>query len=94
MVKIPLKVAQIESLLKWRDENKDLVRDCVVPFPSCEISSENGVKIRAQQNNDSPSAYSFTVSNTILHEVKGRFDYMTITGRVIHGSPQLSKVHY
>lgn len=90
MVKIPLTVEQINALLKWRDEHKELVRACVVPFPACEIISENGMKIRTQQNKDFPSVYSFTVSNTILHEIKGRFDYMTMTGRVIHGAPQLS----
>ena len=90
MVKIPLTVEQINALLQWRDEHKELVRACVVPFPSCEIVGENGVKIRTQQNKDFPSVYSFTVSNTILHEVKGRFDYMTMTGSVIHGEPQLS----
>lgn len=90
MVKIPLSVEQINALLRWRDEHKDLVRFCVVPFPSCEIMSENGVKIRTQQNKDFPSVYSFTVSNTILHEINGRFDYMTMTGRVVHGAPQLS----
>lgn len=90
MVKIPLGIEQINALLRWRDEHKDLVRACVVPFPSCEIVGKNGVKIRTQQNKDFPSVYSFTVSNTILHEIKGRFDYMTMTGRVIHGAPQLS----
>ena len=90
MVKIPLEIEQINALLRWRDEHKDLVRACVVPFPACEIVGENGVKIRTQQNKDFPSVYSFTVSNTILHEIKGRFDYMTMTGRVIHGAPQLS----
>ena len=90
MVKIPLTIEQINALLRWRDEHKDLVRACVVPFPSCDIISENGVKIRAQQNNDFPSVYKFTVSNTVLHEVNGRFDYMTMTGKVIHGVPRLS----
>ena len=90
MVKIPLTIEQINALLKWRDEHKEIVRACVVPFPSCEIVGENGVKIRTQQNKDFPSVYSFTVSNTILHEVKGRFDYMTMTQRVVHGAPQLS----
>lgn len=90
MVKIHLKVEQINALLKWRDEHKELVRACVVPFPSCEIMSENGIKIRVQHQNDFPSIYKFTVSNTIFHEIKGRFDYTTMTGRVIHGAPQLS----
>lgn len=90
MVKIPLTIEQINALLRWRDEHRELVRACVVPFPYCEISSENGVKIRTHQNKDFPSVYSFTVSNTILHEIKGRFDYMTMTGRVIHGAPQFS----
>lgn len=90
MVKIPLEIEQINALLRWRDEHKDLVRACVVPFPSCEIMSENGIKIRVQHQNDFPSIYKFTVSNTILHEIKGRFDYTTMTGRVIHGAPQLS----
>lgn len=90
MVKIPLAVEQTNALLQWRDEHKELVRTCAVPFPSCEIVGENGVKIRTQQNKDFPSVYNFTVSNTILHEIKGRFDYMTMTGRVIHGAPQLS----
>lgn len=90
MVKIPLTIEQINALLKWRDEHKEIVRACVVPFPYCEIISENGVKIRTQQNKDFPSVYSFTVSNTILHEVMGRFDYMTMTRRVVHGAPQLS----
>lgn len=91
MVKIPLGIEQINALLRWRDEHKELVRACVVPFPSCEIVGENGVKIRTQQNKDFPSVYSFTVSNTILHEINGRFDYMTMTGRVVHGTPQLSR---
>lgn len=90
MVKIPLEIEQINALLRWRDEHRELVRACVVPFPYCEISNENGVKIRTQQKKDFPSVYSFTVSNTILHEIKGRFDYMTMTGRGIHGAPQLS----
>lgn len=90
MVKIPLTIEQINALLKWRDEHKEIVRACVVPFPYCEIISENGVKIRVQQNEDFTSVYNFTVSNTVLHEVKGRFDYMTITGKVVYGVPQLS----
>lgn len=90
MVKIPLTIEQINALLNWRDKHKDLVRACVVPFPSCDIISENGVKIRVQQNNDFPSVYKFTVSNTVLHEVNGRFDYMAMTGKVIHGLPRLS----
>lgn len=90
MVKIPLTIEQINALLRWRDEHRELVRACVVPFPYCEISSENGVKIRTHQNKDFPSVYGFTVSNTILHEIKGRFDYMNMTGRVIRGAPQLS----
>lgn len=90
MVKIPLTIDQINALLRWRDEHKDIVRACVVPFSSCEIISENGVKIRVQRNNNFPSVYKFTVSNTVLHEVNGRFDYMTMTGKVIHGVPRLS----
>lgn len=90
MVKIPLTIEQINALFKWRDEHKEIVRACVVPFPYCEIISENGVKIRVQQNEDFTSVYNFTVSNTVLHEVKGRFDYMTITGKVVYGVPQLS----
>lgn len=52
MVKIPLGIEQINALLRWRDEQKELVRACVVPFPSCEIVGENGVKIRTQQSNE------------------------------------------
>lgn len=90
MIKIPLTIEQINALLSWRDEHKDLVRACVVPFPSCEIMSENGIKIRVRQNEDFPSVYKFTVSNTVLHEIMGRFDYMTMTRRVVHGALQLS----
>ena len=43
MLKIPLSVERINALLRWRDEYKELARACVVPFPSCEISSENGM---------------------------------------------------
>lgn len=47
MVKIPLTVKQINALLKWRDEHKELVRVLVVPFPCCEIISENGDEFEA-----------------------------------------------
>lgn len=90
MVKIPLAVEQINALLRWRDEHKDLVRACVVPFPSCEIMSENGIKIRVRQDDELRSVYSFIVSDTMNHEVKGRFFYLSMTGAVQHGAPQLS----
>ena len=89
MVKIHLKVEQINALLKWRDEHKELVRACVVPFPVGEIISENGVKIRARQFEEFPSVYSFTTSNTILREVVGRFEYKSMTRAVQHGFPRL-----
>lgn len=81
---------QINDLLQWRDAHKELVRAAVIPFPECEIISENGIKIRVKQHDGFPSVYSFTVSNIILHEVMGRFDYMKITRRVVHGVPELS----
>lgn len=90
MVKIPLTVKQVNALLKWRDEHKELVRALVVPFPCCEIISENGVKIRVQHDGELQSVYSFLVSDTIKHEIKGRFSYLSMTGAVHHGAPQLS----
>lgn len=89
-MKIPLKVQQITDLLQWRDEHNELVRAAVIPFPECEIISENGVKIRVKQQAPFSPVYGFTVSYTIAHEVKGRFNYATLTGIVTHGSPQLS----
>ena len=89
MVKIPLSVEQINALLKWRDEHKELVRACVVPFPACEIISENGMKIRVRQFEEFPSVYSFTMSNTILREVVGRFEYKSMSRAVQHGFPRL-----
>ena len=90
MVKIPLTVKQINALLKWRDEHKELVRACVVPFPVCEIISENGVKIRIAQHEDIKFIYNFTVSDTKSNLVNGRFEYSTITGTVKHSFPKLS----
>lgn len=89
MVKIPLSVEQINALLKWRDEHKELVRACVVPFPECEIISENEMKIRARRVEEHPNVYSFMMSDTIQHEIVGRFEYMTMTGAVHHGAPRL-----
>lgn len=90
MVKIPLKIEQINDLLKWRDEHKELVRACIVPFPTCEIISENGVKIRVRHDGELQSVYNFLVSDTIKHEIKGRFSYLSMTKAVHHGAPQLS----
>lgn len=90
LVKIPLKAQQIDDLLQWRDEHKELVRAAVIPFPECEIISENGVKIRVKQQAPFSTVYGFTVSDTIAHEVNGRFNYATLTGIVTHGAPQLS----
>lgn len=89
MVKIPLSVEQINALLKWRDEHKELVRACVVPFPECEIISENGMKIRVRKSDVFPTIYNFIMSDTIQHEIVGRFEYMTMTGAVHHGAPRL-----
>lgn len=90
LVKIPLKFQQINDLLQWRNEHKKLVRAAVIPFPECEIISENGVKIRVKQQAPFSTVYCFTVSDTIKHEVKGRFHYAALTGIVTHGAPQLS----
>lgn len=92
MIKIYLKAQQINNLLHWRDENKDLVRECVIPFPDCEIiSKENGVKIRTKQRYAFANVYDFTISDTIEYEVKGRFSYSTLSGNVTHGVPELSE---
>ena len=90
MVKIHLKVEQINALLKWRDEHKELVRACVVPFPACEIISENGMKIRVRQFEEFPSVYSFTMSNTILREVVGRFEYKSMSRAAAAAAPRLA----
>lgn len=90
MVKIPLSVEQINALLKWRDEHKELVRACVIPFPECEIISENGVKIRIVRHEDIKFIYNFTVSDTKSNLVNGRFEYSTITGTAKNSFPKLS----
>lgn len=90
MVKIPLTSEQIIRLLEWRDGNKELVRAAVIPFPECSILSENGMKIRAKQDEALDSVYHITVTDTKAHEVKGRFTYATQTGYVWMGSPKLS----
>ena len=89
MVKIPLTVEQIENLLKWRDENLDLVRACVVPFPECSILSENGMKVRVEQLNKT-LLYSFTVTDCNAGLVKGRFVWDAEVKTVYHGTPELS----
>lgn len=90
MVKIPLTIEQINNLLAWRDQHKELVRAAVIPFSKCSIISENGMKIRTEQNEELNSVYHFTVTNTQAHEVAGRFTYATKTGHVWKGSPELS----
>ena len=89
MIKIPLTINQINDLLKWRDDHKNLVRDLIVPFPECEIISENGMKIRSVKNSGSENVYAFTVSDTNAHEVRGRFKYNTISKSVEQMFPKL-----
>lgn len=89
MIKIPLTVNQINDLLKWRDDHKNLVRDLIVPFPECEIISENGMKIRSVKDNGSENVYAFTVSDTNAHEVRGRFKYNIISKSVEQMFPKL-----
>lgn len=93
MVKIPLTSEQVEKLLAWRDQHKELVRALVVPFPECSILSENGMKIRIEQDEALKSVYHFTVTDTNAHKVKGRFTYSTKTSYLYlwHGLPELSK---
>lgn len=90
MVKIPLTSEQIIRLLEWRDAHNELVRAVVIPFPECSILSENGMKIRAKQDEALKSVYHFTMTDTKANEVKGRFAYATQTGYVWMGSPKLS----
>lgn len=89
MIKIPLTINQINDLLKWRDDHKNLVRDLIVPFPECEIISENGMKIRSVKDNGSENVYAFTVSDTNAHEVRGRFKYNIISKSVEQMFPKL-----
>lgn len=89
MIKIPLTINQINDLLKWRDDHKNLVRNLIVPFPECEIISENGMKIRSVKDNGSENVYAFTVSDTNAHEVRGRFKYNIISKSVEQISPKL-----
>lgn len=91
VVKIPLTSEQVEKLLAWRDQHKELVRALVVPFPECSILSENGMKIRIEQDEALKSVYRFTVTDTNAHKVKGRFTYSTKTSYLWHGLPKLSK---
>lgn len=90
MIKIPLSISQIESILKWRDSHKDLVRSYNIPFNEVEIISENGIKVRVSRNQIIKSVYRFVVSDTINNIVKGRFDYAVYTGLVTHNYPRLS----
>lgn len=90
MIKIPLSISQIESILKWRDSNKDLVRSYNIPFDEVEIISENGIKVRVSRNQIMKSVYRFVVSDTMNNIVKGRFDYAVYTGLVTHNYPRLS----
>lgn len=90
MIKIPLSISQIESILKWRDSHKDLVRSYNIPFNEVEIISENGIKLKVSRNQIIKSVYRFVVSDTINNIVKGRFDYAVYTGLVIHNYPRLS----
>lgn len=89
MVKIPLTAEQVEKLLAWRDQHKELVRALVIPFPECSIISENGMKICAEWAGTG-TFYSFTVTDTNGHKVLGRFVYASKTGRVRQGLPRLS----
>lgn len=89
MVKIPLTVEQINALLKWRDEHKELVRACVVPFPECSIISENGIKIRVESITS--IVYKFTVTNFSQGSLMGRFFYDSELFAVYHDSPKLSE---
>lgn len=90
MVKIPLKIEQINTLLNWRDKHKDLVRNCSIVFPECEIISENGIKFRVSKDNIKPFCFNFIVSDTIQHKIMGRFSINTMTKIIVHGLPQLS----
>lgn len=90
MIKIPLSISQIESILKWRDSHKDLVRSYNIPFDEVEIISENGIKVRVSRNQIMKSVYRFVVSDTMNNIVKGRFDYAVYTGLVTHNYPRLS----
>lgn len=91
MVKIPLKVQQINDLLQWRDEHKELVRAAVIPFPECEIISENGIKFRVKQDAQEKSIYHFMVSNTIAHEIMGRFSYWPSLQYITENDKRLNK---
>lgn len=88
-MKIPLTSEQVEKLLAWRDQHKELVRAAIIPFPECSIISENGMKIRAEWARTG-TFYSFTVTDTHGHKVLGRFVYASKTGRVRQGLPRLS----
>lgn len=91
MVKIPLSVEQINAPLKWRDEHKELVRALIIPFPECSITSENNMKVRVKQDKAYKSVYHFTVSNTKVHYVAGRFAYETKSEKVYNGLPIADK---
>lgn len=90
MVKIPLSTGQINSLLKWRDSHKELVRAVVIPFPECSILCENGIKIRVKQDDTIKSVYHFTATNTQTRQVDGRFSYSIQNKIVINDFPVLS----
>lgn len=90
MVKIPLTAEQVEKLLAWRDQHKELVRALVIPFPECSIISENGMKIRAEYGGID-GFYMFTVTDCNARSVKGKFVFDPESMKVFHESPKLSQ---
>lgn len=90
MVKIPLTIEQINNLLAWRDQNKELVRALVIPFPECSIISENGMKIRSEYGGIG-RFYMFTVTDCNTRSVKGKFVFDLESMKVFHESPKLSQ---
>lgn len=90
MVKIPLTIKQINNLLAWRDQHKELVRALVIPFPECSIISENGMKIRAEYGGID-GFYMFTVTDCNTRSIKGKFVFDLESLKVFHESPKLSR---
>lgn len=74
VVKIPLTGEQVEKLLAWRDQHKELVRALVVPFDDCCILCENGIKVSVKRDKTLKSLYAFCVANTKTHDILCRFN--------------------
>ena len=75
MVKIPLTIEQINNLLAWRDQHKELVRALVVPFDDCCILCENGIKVSVKRKY-TPCESAFSVRGHYRHYKSGKVVYV------------------